>query len=373
MRPIDEAIRVIPVEWFEPSPALYWLDLLASAGAGWTAFAFAVRARGWARAGLLVVSICALYRAVLFIHEITHRSPRDLPAFRAAWNLLVGIPLLIPSFLYEGVHLDHHRARSYGTAADPEYVPFGRRTPILMSAFVLGSLIAPFAFAVRFGLLAPIAWAVPSLRRPVAERCSSLVINHAYIRHAAIGPAGRIAEIGACGVVWLSLWLTWIGVLPLSVLGCWAIASATAFGVNAIRTLAAHRYDHDAGELSMTEQLLDSCTIQPARGWRSLAGHVVDAVRTLVAPVGLRYHALHHWIPALPYHRLGRTHRLLVATLREDAPYLETIEPGFSPALTDLVRRSTAYTRAGGAVAGGLTRDSDRNATIASADAVKKA
>ena len=346
MNAIDEAIRVIPADWFEPSPVVYWSDLLLSAGSGWTTFVLAVRAEGWTRAALLVVSIGALYRAVLFIHETTHRSSRDLPAFTVAWNVLVGVPLLIPSFLYEGVHLDHHRARSYGTPADPEYVPFGRRTPLLMSTFVLGSLVAPFALALRFGLLAPLTWIVPPLRRPIEKRFSSLVINHAYVRRAAIGRSGRTTEAAACAVVWLSLWATWSGVLPLSFLGCWAVASATAFGVNAIRTLAAHRYDHDAGELSMTEQLLDSCTIQPTRGWRSLAGHVVDAGRALVAPVGLRYHALHHWIPSLPYHRLGRAHRLLVATLRGDAPYRATIEHGFLGAFRDLLGRAAARARA---------------------------
>ena len=65
----------------------------------------------------------------------------------------------------------------------------------------------------------------------------------------------------------------------------------------------------------------------------------------LWAPVGLRYHALHHWIPSLPYHNLGRVHRLLVARLQADAPYRATIEPGFSPPLRDLVRRSRAHPR----------------------------
>jgi fatty acid desaturase len=66
--------------------------------------------------------------------------------------------------------------------------------------------------------------------------------------------------------------------------------------------------------------------------------------RTLVAPVGLRYHALHHWIPSLPYHNLGRAHRLLVTALTPDAPYGRTIEPGFTPALRDLLQRSTSRT-----------------------------
>jgi len=60
----------------------------------------------------------------------------------------------------------------------------------------------------------------------------------------------------------------------------------------------------------------------------------------LIAPVGLRYHALHHWIPSLPYHNLGRAHRLLIAELTPDAPYGKTIERGFTPVLRDLLQRS---------------------------------
>ena len=49
-------------------------------------------------------------------------------------------------------------------------------------------------------------------------------------------------------------------------------------GINAVRTLAAHRYDLDAGELSMTEQLLDSCTIA---GGERLRARDCDAGRVL--------------------------------------------------------------------------------------------
>ena len=72
---------------------------------------------------------------------------RELPAFTVAWNALVGVPLLIPSFLYEGVHTDHHRQSCYGTEADPEYVPFGRRSPLL----ILGAVAGVVARAGRAG------------------------------------------------------------------------------------------------------------------------------------------------------------------------------------------------------------------------------
>ena len=81
-RAIDEAIRAMPLEWFKANPAIYWADFLASAAIGWTTLGLAAMARGWTRAWWLTGAIFALYRAVLVIHEITHRAKRDVPAFR---------------------------------------------------------------------------------------------------------------------------------------------------------------------------------------------------------------------------------------------------------------------------------------------------
>ena len=153
-----------------------------------------------------------------------------------------------------------------------------------------------------------------------------------------------VQEAGAFVVCWTAATLWWTGALPGSALVCYALVSAVASGINAARTLAAHRYDNDHDELSMNKQLLDSCTISPSMLPAQLGGLVVNAFRTLVAPVGLRYHALHHWIPSLPYHNLGRAHRLLVTALTPDAPYGRTIEPGFAPVLRDLLQRSTSRT-----------------------------
>jgi fatty acid desaturase len=341
-RALDDAIRAIPARWFRPIPAVYWSDFLASAAIGWTTLVLAVVTGGARRAAFLTVSAFTLYRAVLFIHEITHRAGRDVRTFTLAWNALVGVELLIPSFLYEGVHTDHHRQSCYGTEADPEYIPFGRRPPVLMVGCALASIVAPVALAVRFGILAPLSWVVPALRRPVVERCSALAINHRYIRHVPVDLAGRVEEIAACAAVWTSVGLWWIGLLPAAAFLCWFVVGAAVSVINAIRTLAAHRYDRDSGELSMAEQLLDSCTIATAG---RLPAWLAAAAQALVAPVGLRYHALHHWIPSLPYHNLGRAHRLLVSTLRADAPYHATVEPGFIPPLRDLWRRSRAHSR----------------------------
>src|SRR5580765_2792857 len=213
-RAIDEAIRAIPIEWFKASPAIYWADLLSSAAIGWSALALGVLSQGWVRVAALAVAVFALYHAVLFIHEITHRAHRDVPGFTFVWNALVGVPLLVPSFLYENVHTDHHRQRTYGTPEDPEYIPFGRRSPIVLTAYVIASLLAPAIFAFRFAILAPLGWLVPRFGRVVSERCSALVINHQYVRHAPIDAGARAEEIGAFAVCWISALLWWKGVLP---------------------------------------------------------------------------------------------------------------------------------------------------------------
>jgi fatty acid desaturase len=213
---------------------------------------------------------------------------------------------------------------------------------MLMITSSLAVLLTPIALAVRFGILAPLSWVIPRLRRHVWERCSALAINHRYVRRVAITRAGRAQEAAAFAFLWTAIGLWWIGLLPAAAFECWFIVSAVVSGINIVRTLAAHRYDQDSGELSMTEQLLDSCTIA-ATGSRS--ARLAGAVHALFAPVGLRYHALHHWIPSLPYHNLGRAHRLLVSSLRADAPYHATVEQGFAAPLRDLLGRARAHSR----------------------------
>jgi hypothetical protein len=123
------------------------------------------------------------------------------------------------------------------------------------------------------------------------ERCSALCINHRYVRRVPLTFAARAQETAAFAVFWTAVGLWWSGRLPAAGFGCWFVVSAAVSGINAVRTLAAHRYDLDAGELSMTEQLLDSCTISTGERLRA---RITDAGRAIVAPVGLRYHALHH-------------------------------------------------------------------------------
>ena len=102
-------------------------------------------------------------------------------------------------------------------------------------------------------------------------------------------------------------------VLPLGFL---IQAFATGFFiclVNNVRTLGAHRFTNDGRELTFVEQLLDSVNYPK-----------FSIIAEMWGPVGLRYHALHHLFPSLPYHNLGQAHELLMAELPADSPYRQT-------------------------------------------------
>jgi fatty acid desaturase len=97
--------------------------------------------------------------------------------------------------------------------------------------------------------------------------------------------------------------------------------------INTLRTLGAHDYEGEGPPMDRTNQLLDSIDT-PGALWTELW-----------APVGLRYHALHHYFPGIPYHNLAEAHRRLVGTLPLDAPYRQTISSGLWQSLRKLYAR----------------------------------
>ena len=98
------------------NPWIYWADFLASAALGYLALAVAILAGAvWIKAIAAIVSVLALYRAGSFIHEVTHIKHSTVPGFRLGFNLVIGVPMLVPSFMYEGVHNLHHARTRYGT------------------------------------------------------------------------------------------------------------------------------------------------------------------------------------------------------------------------------------------------------------------
>jgi fatty acid desaturase len=112
--------------------------------------------------------------------------------------------------------------------------------------------------------------------------------------------------------------------LGLRCLLTWYAVFALVAMVNTVRTLGAHHYASDGTPLLRDQQLIDSIDT-PGAIWTELW-----------APVGLRYHALHHYFPGIPYHNLREARRRLVAGLPAEAFYRQTGSPGLPQSLSAL-------------------------------------
>lgn len=321
-----------------PRPLIYWADFLASALIGYAAlFGAMATPMPWTLA-LGAVAALGLYRAGSFIHELTHIKHASVPGFRFAWNAIVGVPMLVPSFTYEGVHPLHHARTRYGTAEDPEYLPLALMKPWTVPLFVLVAMLAPVGLLIRFALLAPLSLLSKRLRTLVVERYSGLQINPAFRRRppeGALKAQWRAQEIAA------SLWaitliaLVAAGIVPVrAFLIALAVASAV-MTVNQVRTLVAHLWENEGEAMTQTGQYLDSVNVPPPA-----------LLPALWAPVGLRYHAMHHLLPGLPYHALAEAHRRLSKALGVESPYHRASYRGLPGLVARLVGSSVRGLRA---------------------------
>lgn len=322
----------------QPSAAIYWADMLCSALLGYASLAATILAPSTLVGAVTAfVAILALYRAGSFIHELTHLKPNAVPGFRLVWNIIIGVPLLAPSFMYEGVHNQHHAKPYYGTVNDPEYLPLALMKPWTIPVFLVAAALAPIGLLIRFGLLTPLSLLSPRLREAVVARYSGLQINPMFRRPKPEGKFARdwfLQEAGATIWAMSLIILAATGIVPLREFAIILVVLSGVMFLNQVRTLVAHLWENDGEPMSVTEQYLDSVNVPPP-----------GLLPALWAPVGLRYHALHHLLPGVPYHDLGEAHRRISRELDASSPYFAANYRGLPGLVATLTVKSWQGTR----------------------------
>ncbi|HWQ69613.1 MAG TPA: fatty acid desaturase [Patescibacteria group bacterium] len=333
-------IKKLVHDLFTPKPLLYWADFLitVSIGYGFAVIYLMAPAFSLVQMTAGVVSGLALFRVGIFIHELVHREESSMVGFHIVWNLLFGVPFLLHSLLYRS-HLDHHHPRKFGTPAEGEYLPLGS-SPIRETVLYLAQIpVVPLLAAFRFLVLVPLSFLYPPSRRWVLESWSSYTINPYYRRVIpSTEPQGLWAILDLLCLLWLVvvIGLIFTGVIAWTTVGLMYGLTICTIALNWVRTLAAHRFLNTGGNMTYVEQIEDSLTIEG----RSL-------LTLLLFPIGLRYHALHHLFPLMPYHSMGEAHRRLMQALPDDSPYKKAIFPGFVTVLRDLLRHASLAGKAG--------------------------
>jgi fatty acid desaturase len=280
--------------------SIYWIDMLSCALLFWI-LVFIEQDNFVLSVIQIIFAAFALYRLTMFVHEISHFKPLEMKYFESTWNILCGLPLMIPSYEFKS-HLEHHYSDTYGTSKDPEYMPF-HRNPRMKINFILGSLIVPFAIIFRTTIVIPVK-GILKMNKP---RFAS--INPLYMPQKPLKVNIFHNYISAV-IIFSALFLVAYNLLPLFLMPRIILAMAIANSINCLRTLIAHRYRSTGYGMSFIEQIQDSTTFKA----NFLFGE-------LFMPVGQRFHATHHLFPYIPYHNLSKVHQFLLNSNVKDLSF----------------------------------------------------
>ena len=320
---VRRAVRSADTDLFRVSPLRYWVDFLVSMTASYVAASVYLLAPlgSWQQLVAFPIATFWLYRMGSLVHEVCHLGEHEMPGFKAAWNSLGGIMILMPSPFFTRHHRDHHSQRYYGTPQDPEYVANwvegGNATSVL--SYMLKILVMPVAVFLRF-LLVPFTFVTPQVREWTLRHASALTFNREYERRptAADRRAILAVEIPCFMRALMIPLLVILGLNPWTRIPLlYALAVATV-ALNQLRFLADHHCEGDGSRVDMAAHITDSCNFSRN-----------DPLTLLFFPFSIRYHALHHLFPSMPYHNLKRAHEHLVATLPSDSPYLTLDRPSW--------------------------------------------
>ena len=316
---ISQARRVLQTEsyLFQPRPKRYWSDFSLSLLLAYSAASiFLMWPLGsWPQLLAYPIAVFWLYRLGSLVHEVAHLPQHEMRVFKAVWNLAVGVMTLAPSPFFTRHHRDHHSQSIYGTVQDPEYIVnvFRPGSPLSIAAYSLLIAFFPLIVFLRF-LLTPLTYLHPSLRQWTLTHASSLTMNWRYVRRLNRRDRQAITIIEWLCFVRASLMLA-VVIFGFSHWTRLPLLYSLAIGVlilNQLRLLADHHFGSRGLHVSLPEHIRDSCNYTGK-----------DPLTWLLFPFSIRYHALHHLFPSLPYHNLSTAHSRLLERLPLESPYRE--------------------------------------------------
>lgn len=303
------------IDYFRVDRSRYWLDFVVSTTMAYTAAAIYLLSPLFSIPQIIAFpfAIFWLYRSGSLIHEVAHLPNREFRSFKIVWNLAVGVLTMAPSTFFSAHHRDHHTGKMYGTPQDPEYVVnvFKRGSVLGILFYAIHICLFP-AFAFLRFFLAPLTFVHPKLRDFTLRRLSSFTLNWNYERN--ISRLDRKTFAAVELLCWLRATAIIVGVVVG--LSDWTripllyLLAASTLMFNQMRQLADHHFESDGDPMAIKDHILDSCNYTSN-----------NFLTWLFFPFAIKYHALHHLFPSLPYHNLKSAHQHLTDYLPSDSPY----------------------------------------------------
>lgn len=325
-RPIEEpetewiadlraTLRKSGTNFFQVRPARYWFDFGLSLvlAYGFGAVFLLAPLGSLAQLVSFPVTVFWTYRLGSLVHEVCHLGQHEMRAFKVTWNVLVGAFTLAPSPFFTRHHRDHHSQRQFGRHEDPEYIVnfFQQGSWRSLLGFCLFLVVFPLLVFFRF-FLSPLTFLHPALREWVLRRASSLTMNFRYQRK--LSSFDRFAITSIELLCWLRatamLAAVWLGATHWTRLPLFYSVALGVLILNQLRLSGDHHFTSDGHASTYEAHIRDSCNYT-GRDW----------ITALLYPFAIRYHALHHLFPAMPYHNLQAAHKYLTHHLPSDSPY----------------------------------------------------